>query len=156
MSYTSLPWQMWVKCDLIHKVSFCWPRLFTCSCQMLRNKIFWIEDLILISFSIAAQRRLNTFSESHYKRLRGVSLPLCYVSLQGCAGINPTVVPSLILPVDSLCPASGQRDSCVLLCGGLCSLEQLKAWQLHPMTVQTQSTLGIHIKQSSLQSLLES
>lgn len=78
------------------------------------------------------------------------------VSLQDCAGMNPTVVLALILSVDSLCPASGQRDSYVLLCGGLCSLEQLKAWQLHPMTVQTQSTLGIHIKQSSLQSLLES
>lgn len=78
------------------------------------------------------------------------------VSLQDCAGMNPTVVLALILSVDSLCPASGQRDSYVLLCGRLCSLEQLKAWQLHPMTVQTQSTLGIHIKQSSLRSLLES
>lgn len=81
---------------------------------------------------------------------------LCFVSLQACAGVNPTVVLSLFLSVHSLCPASGQRDSYVLLCGGLCSLEQLKAWQLHPMTVQTQLTRGIHIKQSSLQSPLES
>lgn len=73
----------------------------------------------------------------------------CFRSLQTGAGVNPTVVCTLILSVDRLCPASGQRDSCVLLCGGLCSLEQLKAWQLHLMTFQTQLTPGIHIKQSS-------
>lgn len=88
---------------------------------------------------------------------RDVSLcrPVCYDSLQDCAGIKPSVGLSLILSVDGWCPASGQRDSYALLCGGLCPLEQLKAWQLHPMTVQTQLTLGIHIKQSSLRSPLE-
>lgn len=61
--------------------------------------------------------------------------------LQVYAEINPSVGLCLarslflILSVDSLCPASGQRDSYEPLCGGLCSLEQLKAWQPHLMTV---------------------
>lgn len=118
---------------------------------MKLNEIFWIKDVIYISWSVDLIKTLLENNPTNIFKAVLLFQPLCCVSLQACAGINPTVVLSLILSVDSLCPASGQRDSYVLLCGGLCSLEQLKAWQLHPMTVQTQSTLGTHIKQSPLQ-----
>lgn len=80
--------------------------------------------------------------------------------LQVCGEINLSVglclahSLSLILSVDSLCSTSRQRDSYEPLCGGLCSLEQLKAWQPHLMTVQIHSTLGIHIKKASITKLI--
>lgn len=52
-----------------------------------------------------------------------------------------------LLSVDGLRPAGDQADSGELLCGG--AVFSGAAWRLHPTTVQTRSSVGIHSKQTS-------